>query len=85
MEDLEFNKADILAVAKAVQYNLKSEGQAIIDYTSLIDIISNSTMEQQEKDNALNIISELVADELNHEQKLSVLYSALTGIEAKKD
>jgi len=85
MENLEFNKADELTIAQAVQYNLKSEAQAIMDYTSLIEVMSNSTLDQQEKEHALSVISELVADELNHEKKLSELYNVLTGIETKKD
>lgn len=87
MENLETARANVgeLDVAKAVQQNLKAEAEAIIDYTSLIDLISKSDLEEQDKENAINVISELIADELNHEIKLSILYNGLTGIETKKD
>lgn len=75
----------VLEIAKSVQDNLKAEGQAISDYTSLLILIANSTLEQQEQQEVSAIINELIADELNHEKKLNELYSSLTEIEAKND
>lgn len=76
---------NLLEIAKLAQFNDKSEAQAILDYTEMIRAILNSDLEQSDKEYLISIIEELIADELNHQQRLSEIYTFLTSIEPKKD
>lgn len=76
---------DILKIAKDIQYNAKSEAQAIEDYTELLKMSEESNLDEADKSYVRAVIEEIIADELNHQQRLQALYSALTEIQAKKD
>lgn len=75
----------ILNIANIVMENQIEESKAIIDYTSLLGKIEKCFMDEIEKEKAMNIIGEIIADELNHQIKLGKLYSDLTEINAKGD
>ena len=75
----------ILEMAKDIQYNAKSEAQAIEDYTELLRMSDESNLDEADKSYVRAVIEEMIADELNHQQRLQALYSALTEIQAKKD
>ena len=77
--------SDILKIAKDIQYNAKSEAQAIEDYTELLKMSEESNLDETDKSFVRAVIEEIIADELNHQQRLQALYSALTEIQAKKD
>ena len=77
--------SDILKIAKDIQYNAKSEAQAIEDYTELLKMSEESNLDKTDKSFVRAVIEEIIADELNHRQRLPELYSALTEIQAKKD
>ena len=77
--------SDILEIAKVIQYNAKSEAQAIEDYTELLKMSEESNLDEADKSYVRAVIEEIIADELNHQQRLQALYSALTEIQAKKD
>lgn len=72
-------------IAEKLQYNQKEEAQAILDYTRLIAEINNSEIEEPDRTAFISTISELISDELNHQEKLFGLYVALSGIEPNKD
>ena len=77
--------SDTLKIAKDIQYNAKSEAQAIEDYTELLKMSEESNLDEADKSYVRAVIEEIIADELNHQQRLQALYSALTEIQAKKD
>ena len=70
-----------LEIAKSIQFNLKAEAQAIEDYTTLINEVLASEIEEEIKQNTIDNISEIISDELNHQMKLGQLYVYLTNIE----
>lgn len=72
-------------IAEKLQFNQKAEAQAILDYTRLIAEINNSELEEPDRTAFISTISELISDELNHQEKLFELYVALSGIEPNKD
>ena len=72
-------------IAEKMQFNQKAEAQAILDYTRLIAEINNSEIEEPDRTAFISTISELISDELNHQEKLFELYVALSGIEPNKD
>lgn len=76
---------DILEIAKLVQFNTKSEAQAVEDYTELLRYAENCQIDDADKKYIASVIEELIADELNHQTRLQMLYTALTEIKAKKD
>lgn len=77
--------SDILKIAKDIQYNASSEAHAIEDYTELLKMSEESNLDEADKSYVRAVIEEIIADELNHQQRLQALYSALTEIQAKKD
>lgn len=72
-------------IAEKLQFNQKAEAQAILDYTRLIAEINNSEIEEPDRTAFISTISELISDELNHQESLFELYVALSGIEPNKD
>lgn len=72
-------------IAEKLQFNQKAEAQAILDYTRLIAEINNSEIEEPDRTAFISTISELISDELNHQERLFELYVALSGIEPNKD
>lgn len=76
---------DILELAKETEYNAKEEAQAVYDYTEMLNKVFKSEIDEEMKNTIKDVISEIIADELNHEIKLKELYTFLTGIEANKE
>ena len=72
-------------LASIVQFNNKAEAQAIEDYTEFLKTTAELNVPTATKEYIDETISEIVADELNHQQKLQELYSFLTQIEPNKD
>ena len=79
-------KVNILELAKLVEFNSKAEGQAVLDYTEMMKCtIGSDNVSQETKDRIIDVISEIVADELNHQKLLIELYTYLTDIEPNKE
>lgn len=75
-----------LELAKEIEFNEKSEAQAILDYTEFLrklDVLPN--IDGLDKEFIKGTISEIISDELNHQEKLKMLYTMLTSIKANKD
>ena len=76
---------EILELAKAMQFNEKAEAQAVFDYTEVLKMVDSYGIEEELKKYIKSVISELIADELNHQMKLGELYVMLTGIEPNEN
>lgn len=77
---------DLLELAKKIQTNMADEAEAIIGYTEQEEMLRKVAESHPEIDTSEieAITDELIADELNHQQKLSALYSKITGILPKE-
>lgn len=76
---------EILELAKLTQFNEKAEAQAVEDYTEFLRKILASGIDEEKKSVLVSTISELIADELNHQMKLGELYVLLTEIEPNQN
>lgn len=72
-------------LAKSIEFNEKAEAQAVYDYTELLKIVSEMTIDENIREMVVNDISEIIADELNHQEKLHKLYTEIVGIKANED
>lgn len=79
---MEFN---IFEIAKGIEFNAKAEAQAILDYTEFLRIVDTLSIDGVDKEFIKDTISEIISDELNHQEKLKMLYTMLTSIKANKD
>lgn len=82
MEELKFNKMDI---ATEIQQNIQAEATAIEDYNRLLEHLHNSDLPKSQITFAESQIYEIIGDELNHQDRLKILYSAVSGIKENKD
>ena len=76
---------DIYEISAIIQENNKDEAEAIAGYSRLLDKVLLSDLEGKEKAEVSSNIREIIADELNHQERLQKLYSMLTMIEPNKD
>ena len=76
---------DILKIAKSLQDNNIKEADAVSYYTETLSIIADSDLDEEKKKVVVENLSEIIADELNHQKLLEELYTYLTSIEAKED
>ena len=76
---------NILELSKIVEFNLKSEAQAIMDYNDLIRVANESGLNEEDLKEFTDIIAEIISDELNHQERLHELYVNLTGIKTNKE
>lgn len=72
-------------VAIDLQYNITAEADAIEKYNHLIKLIQDSKLPASKKEVIYSNIYEIIGDELNHQERLSSLYTLVTGIKASKD
>lgn len=85
MENFEYkpNKTD---VANDIQYNTKQEAQAITDYNYLLQRVREcDELTARQKESMVATIYEIIGDELDHQEKLKMLYTLVTGIKENKD
>ena len=73
----------MLEFARELQYNIKQEAQATEDYTNLLMTLEKSNLPN--KDEIKSVINEIISDELNHNEKLNAVYTAITGIKPNID
>ena len=76
---------NILTIARAIQFNEKAEAEAIEYYTDMLSVVAESEIDETDKNYVKSVIEEIISDELNHQQKLQALYTALTDIQPNKE
>lgn len=77
-------KAKIFDIAKVVEFNEKEEANAVYYYSEFLATTMNADIDETDKKYIQSVISEIISDELNHQQKLHTLYTVLTGIQTNK-
>lgn len=82
---MEKEKITLAEILEKLQFNQKEEAQAIIDYTKLIADINDSILDEPTKLALAQQIEEIIADELNHQQKLFAMFVELSEIEPNKE
>ena len=86
MEDLkcEFKRTK-MDIANLIQFNDKEEANAIINYNDLLTATKNSDLSKAQMERLEAEIYEIIGDELNHQERLKMLYSLITGVKEQKD
>ena len=74
-----------MEIANLVEFNDKEEANAIINYNELLTAVKNSELSKSQKEKFESEIYEIIGDELNHQERLKMLYSLITGIKENKD
>ena len=74
-----------MEIANLVEFNDKEEANAIINYNELLTAVKNSDLTKSQKEKFESEIYEIIGDELNHQERLKMLYSLITGIKENKD
>jgi hypothetical protein len=74
-----------MEIANLVEFNDKEEANAIINYNELLTAVKNSDLSKSQKEKFESEIYEIIGDELNHQERLKMLYSLITGIKENKD
>lgn len=75
----------ILELASSIQRNIRSEADAVIEYTAVIQFILSADIDESVKETTIESLNEIISDELNHQKKLQEIYSSLVGVEPNKD
>lgn len=76
---------NILKLANEMAKNVEAEADAIGKYNNALYVIEESSLDKDLKETLKEGIEEIIADELNHAEKLQEFYTMVTGIEAMKD
>lgn len=86
MENLkcEFKKTK-MDIANLIQFNDKEEANAIINYNDLLTAAKNSDLSKAQMERLEAEIYEIIGDELNHQERLKMLYSLITSIKEQED
>ena len=86
MENLkcEFKKTK-MDIANLIQFNDKEEANAIINYNDLLTAARNSDLSKAQMERLEAEIYEIIGDELNHQERLKMLYSLITSIKEQED
>lgn len=72
-------------IANLIEFNDKEEANAIVNYNELLEAVNNSDLPKSQKEVIENEIYEIIGDELNHQERLKMLYSLVTGIKENKE
>lgn len=78
-------KISKLEIADIVQYNMKAEADAITDYNNFLKSLKSSNLSKTQKDIVEKEIYEIIGDELNHQERLKMLYTMITSIKENKE
>lgn len=78
-------KRDKMEIANLIEFNDKEEANAIINYNELLEATKHSDLTTAQKERIESEIYEIIGDELNHQERLKMLYSLITGIKENKD
>lgn len=74
-----------MEMANLVEFNDKEEANAIINYNELLTAVKNSDLTKSQKERFESEIYEIIGDELNHQERLKMLYSLITGIKESEE
>ena len=74
-----------MEIADLVEFNDKEEANAIINYNELLTAVKNSDLTKSQKERFESEIYEIIGDELNHQERLKMLYSLITGIKEREE
>ena len=74
-----------MEIADLVEFNDKEEANAIINYNELLTAVKNSDLTKSQRDRFESEIYEIIGDELNHQERLKMLYSLITDIKESKE
>lgn len=86
MEIMEcLTKRTKMEIANLVEFNDKEEANAIINYNELLTAVKNSDLTKSQRDRFESEIYEIIGDELNHQERLKMLYSLITDIKESKE
>ena len=86
MEIMEYStKKTKMEIANLVEFNDKEEANAIINYNELLTAVKNSDLTKSQKEKFESEIYEIIGDELNHQERLKMLYSLITDIKESKE
>lgn len=72
-------------IANLLQFNEEEEAKAIKNYNNLLAAVEKSELSRDHKNFIQQKVYEIVGDELNHQDVLKTLYTAITGIKENKD
>lgn len=78
-------KIDKESIAVELQENIKAEADAIRDYNILLGHVRESNLPKSQIERIEAEVYEIIGDELNHQDRLKTLYSAVSGIKENKD
>lgn len=76
---------ELYCIAKELQENNKDEAEAISKYTKLLGELDEIDFDHKTKKQLIDDISEIISDELNHQEKLKKWYVKITNIEPNKE
>lgn len=76
---------NLTEIAKLIQKNNKEEAGAIEGYTELLETVSALEIDEELANEIMETITEIISDELNHQERLNSLYIKLTDIEPNKE
>ena len=82
---MEIFKRTKMEIANLIEFNDKEEANAIINYNDLLTATEESELPKKVKERIESEIYEIIGDELNHQERLKMLYSLVTGIKEQKD
>ena len=74
-----------MEIANLIEFNDKEEANAIINYNELLTAVRNSDVPKNKIEGIESEIYEIIGDELNHQERLKMLYSLVTSIKEQKD
>lgn len=72
-------------IGNLLQENTKAEADAVMDYTHFLEELAHSDLDKKKKEKIQSEIYEIIGDELNHQERLKMLYSLVTDIKQAKD
>ena len=78
-------KRNKMEIANLLEFNDKEEANAIINYNELLSAVKNSELPKSQQEIIESEIYEIIGDELNHQERLKMLYTLVTGIKEQKD
>ena len=76
---------ELYFIATELQENNKDEAEAVSKYTKLLDELSVMNIDYKAKKELISDITEIISDELNHQEKLKKWYVKITNIEPNKE
>lgn len=74
-----------MEIANLIEFNDKEEANAVINYNDLLTAVRNSDLSKNKIEKIESEIFEIIGDELNHQERLKMLYSLVTSIKEQKD